>query len=97
MKRMWESLFRKKSIDKIISDQAEMENLAGNHLVRNLGVRDLTFMGIAAIIGASIFSAIGQASANGGPAVSMLPLFVMRVLLPQYLFLVVPTPTLILV
>jgi hypothetical protein len=42
MKRMWESLFRKKSIDKIISDQAEMENLAGNHLVRNLGVRDLT-------------------------------------------------------
>jgi amino acid transporter len=75
MKRMWESLFRKKSIDKIISDQAEMENLAGNHLVRNLGVRDLTFMGIAAIIGASIFSAIGQASANGGPAVSMLFVF----------------------
>ncbi|WP_395784066.1 amino acid permease [Aquirufa sp.] len=72
---MWESLFRKKSIDKIISDQAEMENLAGNHLVRNLGVRDLTFMGIAAIIGASIFSAIGQASANGGPAVSMLFVF----------------------
>ena len=72
---MWKSLFRKKSIDKIISDQLEMENLAGNHLVRNLGVRDLTFMGVAAIIGASIFSAIGQASANGGPAVSMLFVF----------------------
>ncbi len=42
---------------------------------RNLGVRDLTFMGVAAIIGASIFSAIGQASANGGPAVSMLFVF----------------------
>jgi APA family basic amino acid/polyamine antiporter len=44
-------------------------------MVRNLGVRDLTFMGIAAIIGASIFSAIGQASANGGPAVSLLFVF----------------------
>ncbi len=75
MKLMWESFFRKKSIDKIISDQLEMENLAGDHLVRNLGVRDLTFMGVAAIIGASIFSAIGQASANGGPAVSMLFVF----------------------
>lgn len=42
---------------------------------RNLGVRDLTFMGVAAIIGASIFSAIGQASANGGPAVSLLFVF----------------------
>ena len=72
---MWESFFRKKSIDKILSDQLEMENLAGDHLVRNLGVRDLTFMGVAAIIGASIFSAIGQASANGGPAVSMLFVF----------------------
>ena len=75
MKYMWNSFFRKKSIDKIISDQLEMENLAGDHLVRNLGVRDLTFMGVAAIIGASIFSAIGQASANGGPAVSMLFVF----------------------
>lgn len=75
MKLMWESFFRKKSIDKILSDQLEMENLAGDHLVRNLGVRDLTFMGVAAIIGASIFSAIGQASANGGPAVSMLFVF----------------------
>ena len=44
-------------------------------MYRNLGVRDLTFMGVAAIIGASIFSAIGQASANGGPAVSMLFVF----------------------
>lgn len=75
MKDMWNSFFRKKSIDKIISDQLEMEDLAGDHLVRNLGVRDLTFMGVAAIIGASIFSAIGQASANGGPAVSMLFVF----------------------
>jgi amino acid transporter len=72
---MWASLFRKKTIDKIISDQLEAEKLAGHSMIRNLGVRDLTFMGVAAIIGASIFSAIGQASANGGPAVSMLFVF----------------------
>ena len=72
---MWSSIFRKKSIDKIISDQLEMESMEGNSMDRNLGVRDLTFMGVAAIIGASIFSAIGQASANGGPAVSMLFVF----------------------
>ena len=72
---MWSSFFRKKSIDKIISDQIEIESLEGNSMDRNLGVRDLTFMGVAAIIGASIFSAIGQASANGGPAVSMLFVF----------------------
>jgi amino acid transporter len=72
---MWSSFFRKKSIDKIISDQLEIESLEGNSMDRNLGVRDLTFMGVAAIIGASIFSAIGQASANGGPAVSMLFVF----------------------
>lgn len=52
-----------------------MESLEGHHLNRSLGVRDLTFLGVAAIIGASIFSAIGQASANGGPAVSLLFVF----------------------
>lgn len=72
---MWASFFRKKSIDKIISDQLDIEKIEGHSMVRNLGVRDLTFMGVAAIIGASIFSAIGQASANGGPAVSMLFVF----------------------
>ena len=72
---MWASLFRKKTIEKILSDQLEVEKLAGHSMIRNLGVRDLTFMGVAAIIGASIFSAIGQASANGGPAVSLLFVF----------------------
>lgn len=49
------SFFRKKSIDKIVSDQIEIEKLEGGSMVRNLGVRDLTFLGVAAIIGASIF------------------------------------------
>ena len=42
---------------------------------RRLGVRDLTAMGIAAIIGAGIFSTIGNAAASGGPAVSLLFIF----------------------
>ncbi len=44
-------------------------------LKRNLGVRDLTAFGIAAIIGAGIFSTIGTAAAAGGPAISLLFIF----------------------
>ncbi len=44
-------------------------------LVKVLGVRDLTLFGIAAIIGAGIFSTIGRASLNGGPAVTLLFVF----------------------
>jgi basic amino acid/polyamine antiporter, APA family len=60
---MSNSLFRKKSIDKIVADSA-----AG----LSDGVRDLTFMGIAAVIGAGIFSTIGTASFNGGPGIVFL-------------------------
>ena len=42
---------------------------------RSLTVKDLTAMGIAAIIGAGIFSTIGTAAVNGGPAVSLLFIF----------------------
>jgi amino acid transporter len=45
-------------------------------LNRALSVKDLTFFGIAAIIGAGIFSTIGRASYDGGPAVSLLFVFV---------------------
>ena len=37
-----------------------------------LTVRDLTAMGIAAVVGAGIFSTIGNASYHGGPGVSLL-------------------------
>ena len=37
-----------------------------------LNVRDLTFLGIAAVIGAGIFSTIGSAAFHGGPGVSLL-------------------------
>ena len=41
-------------------------------LRRVLSVKDLTLMGIAAVIGAGIFSTIGNAAFNGGPGVSLL-------------------------
>lgn len=60
-------LFRKKSAEKLIS---ESEGRDGLHKV--LRVRDLTFFGIAAIIGAGSFSSIGSACFSGGPGVVLL-------------------------
>ncbi|GGH04708.1 amino acid permease [Sphingobacterium alkalisoli] len=65
-------LFRKKSIEQILSDSKSH----GSGLEKILGVRDLVSLGIAAIVGAGIFSTIGLASYNGGPAVSLLFVFV---------------------
>ena len=65
------SLFRKKSIDKIVND-AETGDSHHHKLNKVLGVRDLTFMGIAAVIGAGIFSTIGTAAYNGGPGIVFL-------------------------
>ena len=44
----------------------------GGKLNRALGVKDLTAMGIAALVGAGIFSTIGQAAYDGGPGISLL-------------------------
>jgi hypothetical protein len=64
------SLFRKKSIDKILSDAASgYGDVDHVPLHKVLGVKDLTFFGIAAIIGAGIFSSIGKACFDGGPGV----------------------------
>ena len=68
-------LFRKKSVDKIMAEAAAGQLDHATALDKNLGVRDLTALGIAAIIGAGIFSTMGTASANGGPAVVLLFLF----------------------
>ncbi|HEY1023437.1 MAG TPA: amino acid permease, partial [Flavisolibacter sp.] len=72
---MAETLFRKKPLTKIIKDQQSgysdiEETDTGLHKV--LTVRDLTSMGIAAVVGAGIFSTIGTAAYNGGPGVSLL-------------------------
>lgn len=67
-------LFRKKSIpDAIATAESETGDVAGLH--KSLRVVDLTALGIAAIIGAGIFSTIGSASYNGGPAVVFLFIF----------------------
>jgi APA family basic amino acid/polyamine antiporter len=67
------SLFRRKSIDKIAAEAAAgYTDGHGTGLKRVLGVRDLTFMGIAAVIGAGIFSTIGTAAYNGGPGIAIL-------------------------
>jgi len=68
------TLFRRKTIRDILADNALAEK-NGHQLQKTLGFRDLTAMGIAAIIGAGIFSTIGNASFNGGPAVVTLFIF----------------------
>lgn len=67
-------LFRKKNVQDILN---QVENNSDGHhsLGRYLTVKDLAAFGIAAIIGAGIFSTIGKASADGGPAVIFLFLF----------------------
>ncbi|MBG6062926.1 amino acid transporter [Flavobacterium sp. CG_9.1] len=68
-------LFRKKTVQDILK-QVEKNNADGhNALGKHLTARDLTAFGIAAIVGAGIFSTIGKASSDGGPAVIFLFLF----------------------
>ena len=67
-------LFRRKTIDMILS-HAEKHGKDSTTMRRSLTVRDLTALGIAAIVGAGIFSTIGNAAASGGPAISLLFVF----------------------
>lgn len=67
---MANALFRKKKIDIAIrEDQEEAGDLS---LKKILTVRDLTLLGVAAVVGAGIFSTIGTAAYHGGPGVSLL-------------------------
>lgn len=68
------NLFRKKRVQDIL-DQVELNEKEHNSLGRYLTVKDLTAFGIAAIVGAGIFSTIGTASSSGGPAVIFLFIF----------------------
>ncbi|RFM28084.1 amino acid permease [Deminuibacter soli] len=71
---MARSLFRKKSLEQLQHDAALGLNDAHGTtaLPKVLRVKDLTFMGVAAVIGAGIFSTIGTAAFNGGPGVIFL-------------------------
>jgi len=73
---MANQLFRKKSITTILKDaEAGLHDGHSLGLKKVLGVRDLTFFGVAAIIGAGIFSGIGTAASNGGPGIVLLYIF----------------------
>lgn len=71
---MASELFRTKKIEKILRDAETMaeDPHAGAGLKRVLTMRDLTFFGIAAIIGAGSFSSLGLAVFSGGPGVVVL-------------------------
>ncbi len=68
-------LFRKKTVQDILKQVEKNDSDGHNSLGKHLTARDLTAFGIAAIVGAGIFSTIGKASADGGPAVIFLFLF----------------------
>ncbi len=69
---MSNSLFRTKKISSILAEGSDDAHGGGGGLHRVLTVRDLTFFGIAAILGAGSFSSLGGAVFNGGPGVVLL-------------------------
>ncbi len=71
---MGNPLFQRKNIEQAVQDASDESH--GPSLERILSVKDLTFFGLAAIVGAGIFSTIGKATFAGGPAVSLLFIFV---------------------
>src|SRR2546426_9631069 len=75
---MLNELFRRKSVERILreSETQKMETEHGGSLKRTLRAVDLAAFGIAAIIGAGIFSTVGEAAYSGGPAVSLLFIFI---------------------
>ena len=61
----WKNLFRTKPIDAILKEADLHPDIIESHgsaegLHRNLSAIDLTALGIAAIIGAGIFSTVGS-------------------------------------
>lgn len=69
---MSNSVFRRKNIDSILAEAKKSDEGHGTGLKRVLTSRDLTFFGIAAIIGAGSFSSLGGAVFSGGPGVIVL-------------------------
>ena len=72
---MANGLFRKKSVTAILHEAEQ--GLTDGHgsgagMAKVLTVKDLTFFGIAAVIGTGVFTAIGSACFHGGPAVILL-------------------------
>jgi APA family basic amino acid/polyamine antiporter len=68
---MSNSIFRTKKIENILAE-GNNDPHGSTGLKRVLSVRDLTFFGIAAILGAGSFSSLGFAVFHGGPGVVVL-------------------------
>ncbi len=68
---MSNSLFRTKKIENILAEGSD-DSHGGGGLKRILSLKDLTFFGIAAILGAGSFSSLGGAVFHGGPGVVIL-------------------------
>ncbi|MDE3249856.1 MAG: amino acid permease [Bacteroidota bacterium] len=68
---MSNSIFRTKKIASILAEGAD-DSHGGGGLHRVLTLKDLTFFGIAAILGAGSFSSLGGAVFHGGPGVVVL-------------------------
>lgn len=74
-KKTMRDLLRKKPINRVLNDSSETATHSAHGLKKSLNVVDLTSLGIAAVLGAGIFSTIGAAAFHGGPAVSLLFVF----------------------
>src|SRR5690606_36237957 len=68
------NIFRKKNVTDILAELQANEGKKDS-LGKFLTQKDLIFFGIAAIVGAGVFSTIGQARVDGGPAVIFLFIF----------------------
>jgi amino acid transporter len=69
---MSNSLFRTKKIASILAEGSDGSHGEAGGLKRVLTAKDLTFFGIAAILGAGSFSSLGGAIFHGGPGVVIL-------------------------
>ncbi len=69
---MSNSLFRTKKISNILAEGSDDPHGGAHGLKRVLTLKDLTFFGIAAILGAGSFSSLGSAVFKGGPGVVIL-------------------------
>ena len=58
-----ERIFRKKSVVDLHQESSDRE-AAGTSLVKSLNLLDLTCFGIAAVVGAGIFTTLGKAAAE---------------------------------
>ncbi|SFG08013.1 amino acid permease [Pontibacter chinhatensis] len=75
MSQLFKNLTRRKSATELLAEHQPDDSIHGSDLIRSLQLKDLIAFGIAAIVGAGIFSTIGNASAAGGPGVSLLFIF----------------------